>query len=260
MVSFRAKKISVFRKLALSLWNSGGDPSVYSFLEIDVTEAQYSGSPMPFVIKAVADLMIKHKELNSILRFGHLYYRQNINVSVMVNIPESEQHDLSISTIENVDRMGIAEIEQRLKGSSKLIRERKDPHLGFAFNLIHKFPQFIMKFLLSTYSVLTYDLNLNLTFFKLPKTPFGSVIVTNIGSLGLKNALVPLVPFSRASLMLSVGKITKEAKVIADRIEVRQILHLGVTFDHRFFDGSHAAMMVKDFEDSLLQHMKASSS
>lgn len=258
MTSIKAKRISVFRKLALSLWNSGGDPSVYSFLEIDVTDVYRLSSPMPFVVKAVADLMGKHKELNSILRFGHLYYRQNINVSVMVHIPGAERHDLSIATIENVDCMGVSEIEQQLRGSSQLIRERRDPHLGFALSLIHRFPLLITKFLLKAYSILTHDLNLNLSRFRLPKGPFGSVIVTNIGSLGLKKALVPLVPFSRAPLLLSVGKITKEPRVVDDRIEVRQILHVGVTFDHRFFDGSHAAAMVKDFEESLLGHMRSS--
>lgn len=253
MAFIKAQKISVFRKVALSLWGSGGDPSVYGFLEIDVTDSKAVGSPMPQVIKAVSELMRKHKELNSILRFGRLYYRKNINVSVMINIPDQDRHDLSIATIENVDRLTVEEIEQRLRRSSHLIRKRQDPHLGFALKMVHHLPLFMTKVFLKAYSVLAHDLNLNLRLLRLPRTPFGSVIVTNIGSLGIKKALVPLVPFSRAALLLSVGEVTKEARVINDQIEIRKIMHVGVTFDHRFFDGSHAAVMIRDFE----RHLKS---
>lgn len=251
MAFIKAQKISVFRKVALSLWGPGGDPSVYGFLEIDVTDNAILGSPLPRVIKAISELMKKHKELNSILRFGRLYYRKNINVSVMVNIPDQGRHDLSIATIENVDRMTLHEIEQRLSQSTGLIRKRADPHLGFALKLVHHLPLFMTKLFLKAYSLVAHDLNLNLSLLRLPRTPFGSVIVTNIGSLGIKKALVPLVPLSRAALLLSVGEVTKEARVINDQIEIRKIMHIGVTFDHRFFDGSHAATMIRDFETNL---------
>lgn len=248
MTYIKAQKISLFRKVALSLWGSGGDPSVYGFLELDVTEKKLTSSPLPIIIKALAEIMKTHKELNSILRFGRLYYRKNINISVMVNIPEKGKHDLSLSTLENVDQMNLQDISKALYRDTDLIRQRKDPRLGFVLKLIHKLPWFITKFFLNLYSFLTHDLAVNLNWLKLPNAPFGSVIVTNIGSLGIKKALVPLVPLSRSAVLISVGEITKEARVINDKIEIREIIHLGVTFDHRFFDGSHAASMIHDFE------------
>ncbi len=181
MPFIRAKKMSTFRKVALSLWNSGGDPSVYGFLEVDVTDKDLT-SPMPLVKNA------------------------------------------------------------------RLIRKREDPHLGFAFNLIGSLPWFMTKLFLNFYSFLTHDLNINFKKIRLPHIPLGSIIITNVGSLGIKKALVPLVPFSRSAMLLSVGEITKEARVVNDTIQIRKIMHLGVTFDHRFFDGSQAAAMIRDFE------------
>lgn len=248
MAFTRAQKLSIFRKVALSMWGSGGDPSVYGFLEIDVTDTEFKASPLPVVIKALSEVMKNHKELNSILRFGRLYYRKNLNISVMVNIPNGERNDLSIATLENVDRMTLEQIEEKVTRSSKLIRKEKDPHLGFALKLVNSLPWFVTKFFLKLYEFIAYDLHIHLKPLRLPKAPFGSVIVTNVGSLGIKKALVPLVPFSRAAMLMSVGEINKEPRVINDQIQIRKIMHVGCTFDHRFFDGSHAAAMIRDFE------------
>jgi pyruvate dehydrogenase E2 component (dihydrolipoamide acetyltransferase) len=166
----------------------------------------------------------------------------------MVNISEAGRHDLSFSTLENVDLMSLEDIQGAINKNARLIRTRKDPHLGFALNLIGSLPWFMTRLFLNVYSFLTHDLNINLQKIRLPHIPLGSIIITNVGSLGIKKALVPLVPFSRSAMLLSVGEITKEARVVNDTIQIRKIMHLGVTFDHRFFDGSQAAAMIRDFE------------
>ncbi len=246
----RAQKVSIFRKAAFSLWGSGGDPSVYGFIELDLTNRKLSSSPLPLVIKALSEVMKNHKDLNSILRFGQLYHRKNIDVSVLVNIPDIKKHDLSFATLQNVDNMSLDDIESKLTAGAKLIRAGKDPQLGFALRLIYSLPWFMTGLFLKAYSFFAHDLSMDLSSLRLPARPFGSVIVTNVGSLGIKKALVPLVPMSRAIALLSVGEVGKEARVIDDSIVIRKILHLGVTFDHRFFDGSHAAGMIADFEKS----------
>lgn len=147
-----------------------------------------------------------------------------------------------------MDRLNIQEIESQLSISAQQIRRREDPHLGFAFRLIHKLPHFVTKLFLRSFAFLTHDLNLDLSFARLPRDPFGSVIVTNVGSLGIKKALVPLVPLTRAGLLISIGQITREPVVVMDKIEIRDIMHFGVTFDHRLFDGAQAAKMIRDFE------------
>ncbi|NUN05180.1 MAG: 2-oxo acid dehydrogenase subunit E2 [Bdellovibrio sp.] len=248
MAFTKVHNISIFRKVAMGLWESAGDPSVYGFLEIDVTHIRNMSSPTPVVIKAFSEVMKQHESLNFVMRFGRLFRRKNINISVMVNINENGAHDLSFATLRDVDRMTMAEIEWHLAKGAKQIRRRQDPHLGFALRLIHKMPHFLTKTFLRSFAFLSHDLGINFSFLRLPKDPFGSVIVTSVGSLGIKKALVPLVPFTRAGVLVSIGKVCKEPVVIENRIEIRQIMHLGVTFDHRLFDGSQAALMIADLE------------
>ncbi|KHD88263.1 MAG: hypothetical protein OM95_08870 [Bdellovibrio sp. ArHS] len=247
MMFTKIDKISIFRKVALSLWGGGGDPSVYGFLELDVTRLKFSSSPTSLVIKGLSEVMKKHKELNFMMRFGRLYLRKSVSISVMVNIPQEGGDDLSFTTLRDVDRMSIVDIERQLTQNVGLVRRKEDPHLGFALRLLYKLPHFLTKMFLRVFDFLTHDLNLNLSFARLPQDPFGSVIVTNVGSLGIKKALVPLVPLTRAGLLISIGQISQEPVVVEGKIEIREIMHLGVTFDHRFFDGAQAAKMINDF-------------
>jgi hypothetical protein len=244
----RPKHTSIFRKVAIATWNAGGDPSVYGFLEFDVSHMQDISSPMPYVIKALASTMKDHRELNAIIRFGRIFYREQIDISVLINIVEGKGKDLSFATLENVDQMDIKDIAKAVAGSADLIRQRKDPKLGVALKLVKYIPVLLVRLLLNVYSYISHDLNISLAWLKLPANPFGAVIVTNVGSLGINKALVPLVPFTRAAALVSIGKILQEPKVINNEIVIRKIMHLGVTFDHRYFDGSHAATMIRDFQ------------
>jgi pyruvate/2-oxoglutarate dehydrogenase complex dihydrolipoamide acyltransferase (E2) component len=167
----------------------------------------------------------------------------------MVNIPDDKK-DLSVLNIQNADQLNLAEIQEQIEHKAHFIRKREDPHLGPILFLISLLPKTFLKFFLRIYSTSIYELKVRLKTRYFPHRPFGSIIISNVGSLGIKKVLLPLVPLARPALMVSLGKIDAEVKPFQGRIEIRQIAHLGITFDHRLFDGSHAAKMLNDFEKS----------
>lgn len=243
-------KSSIFRKVAASLWHDQGDPSVYGFVELDVTELEDASSKvLARVTKALGVTMTENSELRTMIRWGMVSPREDHCISVMVNIPD-EKKDLSILNIHNADKLGIDEIQQQIDHKADLVRKREDPHLGPILSLITLLPKSLLKFFLKLYTASIYDLKTRLKSRYLPHQPFGSIIVSNVGSLGIKKALLPLVPLARPALMVSLGKIDDEVKAYKGKIEIRRIAHLGMTFDHRLFDGSHAAKMLQDFEKS----------
>jgi pyruvate/2-oxoglutarate dehydrogenase complex dihydrolipoamide acyltransferase (E2) component len=68
-------------------------------------------------------------------------------------------------------------------------------------------------------------------------------MITNVGSLGLEEAYVPLVPYSRVPLVLALGAI-REAPVVRDgAVAIERTMKLCATLDHRVLDGAHAAAM-----------------
>jgi pyruvate/2-oxoglutarate dehydrogenase complex dihydrolipoamide acyltransferase (E2) component len=70
-------------------------------------------------------------------------------------------------------------------------------------------------------------------------------MITNIGSLGLEEAYVPLVPYSRVPLLIALGQVKEEPVVEDGQIVPGKIVRAFATFDHRVLDGMHAAKMSK---------------
>jgi len=68
--------------------------------------------------------------------------------------------------------------------------------------------------------------------------------ITNIGPLGGTFA-TPILNGQDVAI-LGVGKIKKRPVVIEDKIEIRDILTLSLSFDHRIIDGAQAAMFTNE--------------
>jgi pyruvate dehydrogenase E2 component (dihydrolipoamide acetyltransferase) len=156
----------------------------------------------------------------------------------MVNIP-GPQNDLSLLNLPVGPGLTIESIKKNVLEKSQQIRAHKDPHLGPLLKIVRFLPKWMLKRFLGLYSFLIYEFDTRLGIKFIPHKPFGAVIISNVGSLGIKKALLPLVPLARASMMISIGKASPEARVVDGEICIRDIVHLGITFDHRLFDGSH---------------------
>lgn len=250
-------KKAVFRKMATLIWRESGDPSVYGFVELDVSEVKEKDMVLALVIDALNHTIIENPELNTMIKWGQIVQRKDSLISVMVNIP-GPQNDLSLLNLPVGPGLTIESIKKNVLEKSQQIRAHKDPHLGPLLKIVRFLPKWMLKRFLGLYSFLIYELDTRLGIKFIPHKPFGAVIISNVGSLGIKKALLPLVPLARASMMISIGKASPEARVVDGEICIRDIVHLGITFDHRLFDGSHAAKMLTDFENFFYSEKKRS--
>ena len=75
------------------------------------------------------------------------------------------------------------------------------------------------------------------------------MMITNVGSLGLEEAYVPLVPYSRVPLILAMGAVEEVPVVEGDQVVPGKRMRLCATFDHRVLDGAHAAVMSRTLRD-----------
>ena len=80
------------------------------------------------------------------------------------------------------------------------------------------------------------------------KSPFrmkrmmGTTLITSVGTAGHLSGW--MVPKTMHNLSFAVGSIVKKPWVVENRVEVRDILHLTVTFDHDLVDGVPAMRFV----------------
>jgi pyruvate dehydrogenase E2 component (dihydrolipoamide acetyltransferase) len=129
------------------------------------------------------------------------------------------------------------------------VRKNKDTALSKTRSLFKRIPIAATAPLLELTSFASYTLNLDLTWAGIPRDAFGSVMITNIGSLGLEEAYVPLVPYSRVPLLVALGAIRDTPIADNGQVVIAKTMKLCATFDHRILDGAHASAMAKTMRD-----------
>ena len=257
-----------FRRLAMGSWKEPSDPTIYGVLEVNVekalkvveAQAKLSGERITithFVGKVLAEVLKKQPELNCELRFGQFYPRTSIDVSFQVAIeagtsPKERAHDLSAGLVSDVDQKSIIEIARELNSSARSIRSNQDP----AFSGINKIssivPGIFLTFAVRVLRTLLSTLNVWSPLLGIPKNAFGSILVTNVGSLGIDFGLPALFPPANVPSIIAVGAIymgpvyetDDQGVVLKTRLE--RFVRLCGAFDHRYVDGLHASRFARE--------------
>lgn len=258
---------SVFRKIAMGSWRTAGDPSVYGLLELDMSESLKFISELQtktdvkisvshLVGKVVAKVLTERPEINGLIRFSRIYQRKHVDLFYQVNVPGSQDDPvgkalLTGATVRKAETLSIIQIAEDLNKKSRGLKAGEKGELSSSLNTLKFVPWKLMRFVLDLTSFITFDLRLNLSWAGVPQDPFGSVMITNVGGLGIDTAWAPLVPYSRVPLLLTLGAIKDRPWVVNGKIEVRPVMRVGITFDHRFMDGVHASQMSQIFTSAL---------
>ena len=252
------KNLSSFRRIAIGTWRTAYDPSVYGALQLRVDPVlaymeafrQRTGRRLTLthmLVKAVAAVLKEMPDANAILRWNRIWLRQDVGVffQVAMEDQDSKEIDLSGVTIHGADGKSLLQILDETEARVAEVRAHKDKALESTRSTFKRIPFLLLNKALDFISFLTYTLNLDLSAFNIPRDPFGSVMITNVGSLGLQQAYVPLVPYSHVPLLLAVGAVETQPVVEGDQIVIGRTLSIYATFDHRILDGSHAAHMAR---------------
>ena len=250
------KDITPFRRLAIGTWRTAYDPSVYGTMQIRMdrvtayieafrkkTGARVTVSHL--VARAAAEALKKMPEANALLRFNRVYLRKRIGVFFQVVLREEEtgKLDLSGATLFDVEDKSLSEIVAEMEEKVQSVRKGTDKALEKSRKSFHFVPLVLMNYVLRIVSFLAYTLNLDLSSLGMPKDPFGSIMITNIGVLGLEAAYVPLVPYSRVPILLALGAVKEVPAVEDGEIRVVKVMDINATFDHRIMEGAQAARM-----------------
>lgn len=250
-----ALKISSWRKIAIGTWRTVGDPSVYGYMDIDaepalayieklkaktgqrITMSHYAG-------KVFAEAYRKHPGLNTILRFGKLYPRNTIDIFFQV-ATDTTGEDLSGMVVRDADKKSVVEIAQVMDARVKSIRDRTDTSYTQMKGLMKWIPSLLVQPLLDFTGFLMYSLNLWSPLLGVPRDSFGTLMITNIGSLGMHTAFAPIVPYSRVPCLCALGGVTETPVVRDGKIVIGKMIRLNITLDHRLIDGMEGSQMAK---------------
>lgn len=254
----KKKDVSPFRKLAIGTWQTAYDPSVYGTMNLRMEAAlaymkafrAATGKHLTvthMMAKAAAAVFERMPDANAILRWNRIYLRQRIGVffQVVLEDPRTGEIDLSGAVMYDPEQKTVEQIYDELDTRFQRVRAAKDKKLESSRGMFRRMPYSMLNRMLKLISFFSYTLNLDLRWMGVPKDPFGSIMITNIGSLGLQEAYVPLVPYSRVPIVLALGAVEDTPVVENGEVVAGKMMRICATFDHRVLDGAHAAVMAK---------------
>lgn len=241
---------SSFRKLAAAMWRSPRDPSIYGSMDVDATAAlaflaehqRATGVRMTIthlVARAVALALRDQPGINGKVRFwGRL--EQRSTVDVFVTVATEGNKDLSGVRIDRADEKSLAALATEIADRAGKIRRSADPSYRQSRRALRQMPWWLARSATWLSDVLVNELHVDLSAQGMPTDPFGSAIVTSVGMFGIDAAFAPFVPMARCPMLILVPEIRPRPWAVGDAVEVRPVLRLCATFDHRLIDGAAA--------------------
>ena len=258
----RISRLSSWRTLSLNAWGRPRDPTIYGTLQVDVTAAiaylaaqeRESGVKVTLthlVGKAVAEAIATRPEVNAVIRRGHaVYQRDSIDIFFQVAFDGGE--DLSGVKVAGADKKSVIEIARELQDRAERIRAHHDRDFTDKSQLLARLPTLARSVAMRAIEYVSYDLGIDVSRLHLPQDAFGSAMVTNVGMFGLPQAFAPLVPFSRAPIVITVGAVEQRPWVVDGAMEVCPVLTLSATLDHRLLDGYQAGQLAGRLKEILM--------
>lgn len=248
--------LPTFRRMAIGTWHAADDPTVYGTLEVRMDKAmawieRYRArtglrvTVSHLVARAVAEMLRENPDANALLRFHRLWLRKRIGVFLQVALVDEAtgRADLSGVTLYDLERKSMREVVTEMEEKVRHVRAGTDRTLEGSRRRFDLIPQCLMNLVLRFVSFWMYDLNL--PFPGMPRDPFGSIVVTNVGALGLDTAYVPLLPFARVPMLLALGAVRAVPVVDNGAVVPGQVMKIHATFDHRYLDGVHLSRMAQ---------------
>ncbi len=246
---------SPFRRMAAAMWARPRDPSIYGTMDLDVGPAQAflaahaarTGARLTIthlVARAVALALRDQPELNVKVRFwGKLERRTSIDLFVTVATDGGK--DLSGVRLDRADERSLVELAAELGERARAIRSGADASYRKSKAGIAGLPWWLTRAALRAGDLAVNELHLDLPGLGLPRDAFGSAMITSVGMFGIDTAFAPFLPMARVPMLLLVPEVRPRPLVVGERLEIRPVLRLCATFDHRVIDGFAAGALAR---------------
>lgn len=269
----RAERVPAWRKLAMSTWGPPGSPTAYGALDLDCERAldwvgrarAASGEKVTLthlVGKAAASAIATAPEANGFTSYGRLMLRETVDVFFQVAFFDRDaqtadktdteaRRDANLAGVKvrQADQKSVVEVARELRERAQTIRERGKDKTVRATKMMAGMPGPLRSMAARFGAWLSFDVGWNLSGLGIPFDPFGSCMVTNVGSFGIEMAWAPLIPYARTPICITLGAVRTAPTVVGTEIRARRRVSLGVAFDHRVMDGYHAGVMSRRFHE-----------
>lgn len=252
----KAGRLGGWRKIAGAMWGPPDDPQVYGILEFDATnllayvararEAGHRVTPTHVVGRALALALHEVPDFNVRIRGSRVIPRDSVDVFFITAVEGGRE--LSGVKVERADEKSILEVAAELGERSNRMKAGDDQEFARTKRSIAGMPRRLLRPAMRFSAWVAGDRNRSIGFLGVKASPFGSAMVTSIGMFGIPQGFAPLARFYRMPLLVLVGEIADRPVAVEGRVEVRPVLPLTATIDHRYADGWHISNLLRPFK------------
>tara|TARA_Y100000389_G_scaffold187897_1_gene209820 strand:+ start:6311 stop:7084 length:774 start_codon:yes stop_codon:yes gene_type:complete len=236
-------KLSAFRKLAIHTWSSPNQPAIYARLDLDYTAVREylarrnaQGITVNHVITwALGRVMHRYPNLNRRLHCGRLVQRDQVDTFLTTHLSMAYGYELSGVSIRNIADMTLTELSQTVQQAVTDLKYNANTPMRQTYRRLRWVPSLIMRPVIRVLDFVANTLRMRVPGY--PVDPFGSFILTSLGSLGLSDAYIPLYPTARNACTIAVGKPKRQTNG-------QFTVVINATLDHRYVDGADLARPV----------------
>jgi len=235
-----------WRRMATAIYARPVDGKISGFVNIDFRPCQeaitkwaeegHRVTPTHIMMAIMARVLGRHvPELNCYARWGSVHHRGDVTIATAVLVGK----ELTTLKIANADKKSILELADEVNAGVSKRREGKDTAMKKRNGGLAKLPWPFRQWIFSFIRWLTYEARITIPGLGINNNMFGSMLVTNIGPLGLDNGFPALMPASNLALVIGIGKVALKPMVVDGQVVAIPALPVTGTFDHRVCDGSH---------------------
>lgn len=196
---------------------------------------------------AVAKVVYNKPLLNRFIIGGNKYDRNDITLSFVAKTDFSDTAREFLTVIKVDANDSLMDISRKINGDVKKIRSNKESHTDDFVNKLGRLPKWVIAIIvwiikrLDNHDMLPQSLTKNSVY-------HSTVLLSNLGSIHCDGIYHNLTNFGTNSILLTIGEIKEEVKVIEGEIVKRYVCDFGITLDERIADGVYFAKSINLLE------------
>lgn len=235
------------------MWPAPSDPQIYGQLEIGaaaalafIERARSAGQHLTvthLVARAMTTALEAVPELNVRIVGSRAVPRPRIEIFFITSL-RGGQDDLSGVKLDTT-RCNVYELAAQLTREANTLRDGGDPAFARAKWTLDRLPRPLLRGALHLSALASERWQWSLPMLGVERSPFGSAIISSVGSLGLPSGFAPLSWLYDVPVLILIGEVCERACVVDGSIVARAVLPLSITIDHRYVDGVHLARALR---------------
>jgi len=221
--------------------------AIHGFTEVDITvprqliksHFERTGEKLSltaYIVTCLAQVIKKYPELNSFIKGRRHILLDDVTISVLIEREISGEKVPEPFGIKGAQEKTYHQIHNEIREAKKLQSDRLGSLSG------QTWIRLIPGFLLRTF-IRMADRNIYMA------KRYGKIAVTAIGMFSKEP--VWFIPHGTATVLITVGSISKKVVEIDGQFESREHLCLTASFDHNIIDGAPASRFMNEFIETI---------